>query len=236
VLGIVAALVVAIAAGTWWWRDHLQHEADAAAHEREAAADKESKLAAELKAAQSALAQAEAAKRQAEEEKTKHDAAEREAALAAELKVAKDALAKSAAPVARAAAAPAKPAATADQYDGLYRGRVCKAVKDAAIRCWTALLTAQHGAATASWINRASGNTSHASGTIAADGAVSIDIDAFDAQGKAVSGKMTGRVADKAITLSGNWSDGTAGNASLAWAPDAAPLAVKSRTGKSGER
>ena len=234
-LGIVAALVVALAAGAWWWRDHLRHEADVAAHERELAAQKEAKLAADLKAAQDALAQAEAAKRQAEEEQTKHDAAERETKLASELKAAKDALAKSSAPVAKVAAAP-PPRPTADQYDGLYRGRVCKAAKGVSVRCWTALLTAQHGTATATWLNRASGNASHATGTVAPDGAVAVAINAFDAQGNPIAGRMTGRIVDKTVTLSGTWSDGTAGNASLAWAPDAAPLTATRRASRSGER
>jgi len=235
-LAIGFAILGAIAIGGYLYRDHVQHEADAIEHARKAAeaeaAQKEARLAADLKAAQSALALAEAAKRQAEDDKARTETAQREAKLGAELRAAKEALAKSAVPVAAVAASPAN----ADKYDGLYRGRVCKPIRDSSLRCWTLVVTAQHGGLSAQWLNRVSGNTAQASGSIAADGAVSMTIESHDVSGEAVTGRMTGHMADKTMTLSGTWSDGTAGNASFAWAPDSAPpTATRRNTTKRAE-
>jgi len=233
---VIVALAAAIGVGYWVYRDRAEKQEEAARvaakAEQDAAAQKEAKLAAELKSAQDALAQTEAAKRKAEEEKAAIESAQREAKLASELKAAKDALAKSQKPEPKAvaAAAPPAPAASADQYDGLYRGKVCKAVRDAGIRCWNALLTAQHGTLSASWFSRSLGNGPHAKGSIGPRGEVAMTLEAVGPGGDTVTGSMTGRWADKTITMSGNWSDGSAGNASLTWAPDAPPAApVKSK-------
>ena len=104
----------------------------------------------------------------------------------------------------------------------MYRGRLCKVVRDASVRCFTVVVTAQNGALSAAWTNRATNATAHASGSIAANGNATLAIDAFDAKGEPIVGKLSGRIADNTITLSGTWSDGTVGNASLVWAPDAA--------------
>ncbi|MFO1315507.1 MAG: adenylate/guanylate cyclase domain-containing protein [Burkholderiales bacterium] len=243
--GLAAAVVLAGAA--WWlWRDHDAHQAEAAKNAAEAAhkateqaqaaaaAQKEAKLAAELLAAKEALAQSEAAKAAAED-------AQREAKLAAELRAAKDALQKSTAaadkgaPAATPASAAAAPHAI-DRYDGLYTGKLCKTIRDGSLRCWTVNLTAQHGVLTASWANRSSAARAHATGRIADDGSASLALDAFDATGAPVKGKMTGRWNDNALTFAGVWDDGTTANATLARAPEAAATAQGPRAARAAAR
>ena len=237
--GGLAAVVVLAGAAWWFWRDHEAHQAEAAravaeaahkAAEQEkaaAAAQKEAKLAAELLAAKEALAQSEAAKAAAE-------GAQREAQLAAELRAAKDALQKPAGtPPAKAApaAVPAPVAAAPhaiDRYDGTYAGKLCKTVRDGTLRCWTVSLTAQHGVLAASWTNRSSAARAHATGRIDVDGNATLTLDAFDATGAPIKGKMTGRWNDNALTFAGVWDDGTTASATLALGPEAvAPRAAR---------
>ncbi len=239
------AAIVMLAGGGWWvWRDHEADRAEAArvsaeavheAAEQEkaaAAAQKEAKLAAELLAAKEALAQSEAAKAAAL-------GAQREAQLAAELRAAKDALQKSgsAPPVKPAEPAPAAAAPHAiDRYDGVYTGKLCKTVRDGSLRCWTVSLTAQHGVLTASWSNRASAARAHATGKIAEDGNATLALDAFDATGAPIKGKMTGRWNDNALTFAGVWDDGTTASATLAWGPEGAATAPTTRAARSATR
>ena len=239
VLAGLAAIVVLAGAAWWFWRDHEAHQAEAAkavaeaahkAAEQEkaaAAAQKEAKLAAELLAAKEALAHSEAAKAAAE-------SAQREAQLAAELRAAKDALQRPAgAPPATAApaAAPAPVAAAPhaiDRYDGTYTGKLCKTVRDGTLRCWTVSLTVQHGVLAASWTNRSSAARAHATGRIDVDGNATLTLDAFDATGAPIKGKMTGRWNDNALTFAGVWDDGTTASATLALGPEAvAPRAAR---------
>ncbi len=242
VAGIVAAVVVLAAAGWWLWRDDAQQaeaaraaaaaKQQAAQAQATATAQKEANLAAELAAAKEALAQSEADKQKAEAAKAAAEGAQREAKLAAELRAAKDALQKAApasapgAPVAPVApptaAAPAAAHGGVDRFDGIYAGRVCKVIRDGSTRCFPVSLTAQHGVLAASWTNRASGAKAHATGTIGADGAATLALDAFDLTGAPVKGSMRGRWADHVITLAGTFDDGTPANATLTWAPEGA--------------
>ena len=216
---VVVVLVVAAAtAGAFWWRDHARREADAALAERNAQAEKEATLAAELKAARDALAAA-------EEEKSRRAAAEREAKAASEAKAAKDASVKEAAAKAAAAVAAKPPAASAAasaaRFDGLYQGRICKAVlHGSTVRCWNGLLNAQSGTVTMSWSSRLLGNGEHGRGTVSSTGEVKVTVEIGDTADQSLQGHMSGRIVDKAVTLAGTWNDGTAGNASLLWAPD----------------
>jgi class 3 adenylate cyclase len=215
-IGVAVAALAAVAAGVYLWRDHAQREADAAMQARKATEEQQAKLAAELKAAKDALAAADA-------EKAKREAAEREAAKqAADLKAAKDAK-DVAAKAAAAAAAPAKASVAASKsaakFDGLYQGRVCKSVvQGTRVRCWNSLMTVQNGAVSMSWKSTLLGKPEHAQGTVSGSGDVTLTLEAGD--GGSTPGRMTGHIADKVITLTGTWSDGASGNASLAWAPD----------------
>jgi class 3 adenylate cyclase len=203
--GALVALV--LAGGFWWYRDHAQKQA-------EAITQKEAKLAAELRAAQDALARAEAEKRKAAEEA----AAQKEAKLASELRAAKEALAK-ATPAVKAAPVAAAAAAGVDRFDGLYAGRLCKVVRDGSFRCGGVVLTAQHGQLSAMAAARAV-NKSRGTGTITADGKVTMSVEAVDLGGNTVKGTMNGSWANNTITLAGTWEDGTSGNATLMWAPE----------------
>ena len=235
----LAAIVVLAAAAWWFWRDHEADRAEAAkavaeaahkAAEQEkaaAAAQKEAKLAAELLAAKEALAQSEADKQRAEAAKAAAERAQREAKLAAELRAAKDALPMLAAPVdAGVSSVPPAPASAAvatargiERYDGVYTGKLCKNVRGGAARCWPVRLTAQDGVLMASAGNRTTGTTAHATGRITIDGSATLALEATDAAGTALKGKMTGRFDGNTLTFAGTWDDGMAANAALAWAP-----------------
>ena len=236
--GLIVSLVVIVAGiasiGYWLYRENTQREAEvriAADQQRKAeqaaAAEKEARLAAELKAAQDALAAAEASKRNAE----KDAAAQKEAKLAGELRAARDALAKATVPppagekvpvrAGEAAASAGMPnVLTADRYDGVYTGRMCKVMRDGSNRCIPVSVTAQHGTLSAAWTNRLSGAKAQATGAIAPDGAASLAVDAFDPTGAPVKGTMTGRWSSNTLNFTGTWSDGTSGTVSLAWAPE----------------
>jgi adenylate cyclase len=226
---IVVALVVGAAtAGAFWWRDHAQREADAALAERQAQAEKEAKLASDLKAAKDALA--------AEEEKSRRAAAEREAKAASDLKTAKEAAAKTAAPAATKMPVES-PASSVARFDGLYQGRVCKATpRGSAVRCWNALMSARNGVVTMSWSSRMLGNGEHGHGTVSSTGQVMVTVEVGDTAEQTLPGKLSGRIVDKAVTLAGTWNDGTAGNASLAWAPDVQQPTTARKTTKATDK
>jgi len=243
-----------LAGAAWWfWRDHEAHQAEAAkaaaeaahkAAEQEkaaAAAQKEAKLAADLLAAKEALAQSESDRQKAAAAQAAAESAQREAKLAAELRAAKDALQKPAAPPDKStiAAAPAPVAAAPhaiDRFDGVYTGKLCKTIRDGAQRCWTVSLTAQHGVLTASWSNRSNAARAHATGKVDVDGNASLSLDAYDAGGAAIKGKMTGRYDNNTLTFAGVWDDGTTGNAALTWAPEAAASATAPRAARAAAR
>ena len=218
-IGAAVAVLAAIGAGVYLWRDHAQREAEAAVQARKATEEQQAKLAAELKAAKDALAAADA-------EKAKREAAEREAAKqAADLKAAKDAkdAAAKAAAGAVATAAPAKAGGPASKsvvkFDGLYQGRICKAVlRGTNAKCWNTVMSVQNGAASMSWKTTLLGKPEHAQGSVSGNGDVTLTLEAGD--GGSTPGRMTGHIADKVVTLTGTWGDGGSGNASLAWAPD----------------
>jgi hypothetical protein len=53
-------------------------------------------------------------------------------------------------------------------------------------------------------------NTSKATGTIAADGALELKLAGWTRQGNPTDAVLTGRIAGNAITASGQWRDGIA--------------------------
>ncbi|MCC7218827.1 MAG: hypothetical protein IT517_18775, partial [Burkholderiales bacterium] len=123
-----------------------------------------------------------------------------------------------------------------DRYDGLYTGKLCKTIRDGTPRCWTVRLTAQHGVLTASWTPRSSAARAHATGKIAVDGAATLTLDAYDATGAPIKGRMTGRWDNNALTFAGVWDDGTTGNATLTWTPEAAAGAPGPRAARAAAR
>jgi class 3 adenylate cyclase len=112
---------------------------------------------------------------------------------------------------AQVAAAPAATMAPKGSaaHDGTYSGRLCNQVADKAPNCWPIDLVVRNGLAEASWRSR-SGNTSRASGVIAASGALELRLSAWTPRGKPIEGVLVGRVAGQSITVSGHWADGAA--------------------------
>ena len=99
-------------------------------------------------------------------------------------------------------------AAPAAQYDGTYNGQLCNHFKnDAKPNCWPVVLIVRNGIAEGSWLSR-SKNTSKASGTIAAAGAVELKLTAWTPEGNPTDAVLVGRVLDGAITASGQWRSG----------------------------
>ena len=115
-----------------------------------------------------------------------------------------------------AASQRATPAATlapksATPHDGAYSGRLCNYPKgDPKPNCWSVALVVRNGIAEGNWISRSTQKASSANGTIAANGAVELRLAAWTRKGNSIDGILAGRVADDAITASGQWRDGAA--------------------------
>jgi hypothetical protein len=110
-----------------------------------------------------------------------------------------------------AAATPAAATAPkgAAQYDGTYNGQLCNQFQNKPPNCWQVTLTVRNGIAEGSWLSRTQ-NTSKATGTISANGAMELKLAAWTPQGNPTDGVLLGRVANDAITASGKWRDGLA--------------------------
>ncbi len=123
----------------------------------------------------------------------------------------------------RQAAAKPAPAVLAGR-DGSYSGRLCNDFRGNAPKCWPVILVVRNGAIEASWLSAAK-KTSSARGTIAADGAVQLQLNGWTPSGKANQAKLLGRMADGAIRASGKWMTGgeVAGEWKFAPAAAAAP-------------
>lgn len=75
--------------------------------------------------------------------------------------------------------------------------------------CWPVALIVRNGVAEGSWINRLE-KTSTASGTVAASGALELKLTGWTRNAEPTDAVLVGRVADDAITASGQWRDGGA--------------------------
>jgi hypothetical protein len=104
-----------------------------------------------------------------------------------------------------AAARPA-PAAVAVR-DGSYSGRLCNDYRSSAPKCWPVILVVRDGAIEASWLG-ATKKTSSARGTIAAGGAVQLQLNGWQPSGKPTEAKLLGTFADGAIKAAGKWMTG----------------------------
>ena len=139
----------------------------------------------------------------------------------------------------RAADAAKKQAAAnrrAAPYDGTYTGRLCNHPRDdAKPTCWQVALVVRSGMAEGSWIS-SSQNTSRATGTVAADGALELTLAGWTREGNPSHAVLVGRVADDAITASGQWRGGPAitGNWRRAQSSAAAATAPKSAASYDG--
>ncbi len=216
IVGIVAAIMIAAAAGWWYVQDR---EAKAV----EAARAAEARKAAEQRAAD------EGAKRKAEEEAAARIAAEREAKLKAELDAAQREAAearKREASARVAAAAPpramderkAPPAAaavaaakTSFPNDGLYRGRACWQQPGSAKgpQCWSLDFAIEGHRIDSSWVGSyGNGKPSSIRGQVTAQGAVNALMEGFGARGNPVRVELGGRADEGRLSLSGTLDNG----------------------------
>ncbi|TWO72867.1 hypothetical protein FN976_01075 [Caenimonas sedimenti] len=218
-IAAAVALGVALAGGAGYWN---YRQAEAARDEQaRVAAQLTAQLAAQTQATRQAQRAAEDAKREAQHQAQKQaaDEAMRRAqderarveqdrkALENEKKALTEAAKKQVAPSAAAAAplpAPARPAA--NRFDGVYAGRLCNQFANRAPNCWPVELTVRDGAVEGSWPSRA-GPTSTARGRLDAAGAVALNLQGWSRKDQSMHGTLTGRVADGAMTVSGQWGD-----------------------------
>ncbi|MHB8909083.1 MAG: adenylate/guanylate cyclase domain-containing protein [Syntrophales bacterium] len=156
---------------------------------------------------------AEAAKRQAAEEALRH--AQERAQLDQERKrleaekLAAEAAKKQADASQRAVSPAAKEAPIlAAPHDGAYRGRLCNQFPNKAPVCWPVALVVSNGIIEGSWISKTK-KTSRARGTVAADGAVTLNLAAWTASGSPDVAPLLGRITDGTITASGQWRTGS---------------------------
>jgi len=88
--------------------------------------------------------------------------------------------------------------------DGSYSGQLCTQLSYKGPFCWPVALVVRNGIAEGSWINAAQ-KTSRATGTIAADGSVQLNLTGWTPTGNPAEAKLLGRIVDGAITASGQW-------------------------------
>ena len=194
-------------------------EQDRAAAE---AAQREARLQAEIRSSKEAQQRAEASEKKAEEErKAAAEALRVAAAEARTAKAAAEAAAKTAtmkagepkAPPAAARVAGVQSGATAagkgvERFDGAYVGRMCSINADNSPRCWPVALQVQNGTLSSTWMSRFNNNPAHAKGTIAADGTVTLALDGYTPNGRALTGNISGSWTDNAIMATGFWTNG----------------------------
>jgi class 3 adenylate cyclase len=89
-------------------------------------------------------------------------------------------------------------------HDGSYSGQLCIQLPYKGPFCWPVELMVRNGIAEGSWIS-ASQKTSRATGTIAADGSVQLNLAGWTPSGSPAEGKLLGHLVDGAITVSGQW-------------------------------
>jgi len=90
-------------------------------------------------------------------------------------------------------------------HDGSYSGQLCTQLSRGPF-CWPVALVVRNGIAEGSWIS-ASQKTSRATGTIAADGSVQLNLSGWSPSGNPAEAKLLGRIVDGAITASGQWKN-----------------------------
>jgi hypothetical protein len=88
-------------------------------------------------------------------------------------------------------------------HDGSYSGQLCTQLSRGPF-CWPVALVVRNGIAEGNWIS-ASKKTSKATGTIAADGSVRLNLTGWTPTGSPAEAKLLGHIVDGAITASGQW-------------------------------
>ena len=226
----IAAVVLAIIAGAGYWA-YQQYDAQRAEKERI-----ESQMAAQLAAQKQATEQAQRATeearrdaqlqlqkqaaeetlRRAQEERGRLEQdrklldTEKRAAEAAKKQTASTPPALPMTPAAPAAP-PAKAASkSAAQYDGTYGGQFCNYSPDNVKQnCWSVALVVRNGIVEGDWLGPTR-KPAKASGSVAANGALELSVSSRTPQDGPANAVLAGRVADNAISVSGQWRGGGA--------------------------
>lgn len=108
-----------------------------------------------------------------------------------------------------------RPAATATKdvpklaasHDGSYSGQLCSETPTPL--CWSVPLLLRNGVAEGSWISSTQQQTATASGAVAPDGSVRLNLATWHPKdGTRVEAVLLGRIVEGAITASGEWSRG----------------------------
>jgi class 3 adenylate cyclase len=225
VLAAITAAVLAIAgAGYWGYQQYDTHRTKQLRGDARLAAQ----LVAQKQATEQAQQAAEEAKREAQLQAQKLTAEERQRRAQEERnkleqertqlvqerkrleaeKQAAEAERKQAEVSHRAASTIAKdaPKLTAS-HDGSYSGRLCNQFPDSEPVCWPVALVVRNGIAESSWISP-SKKTSRATGTVAADGSVQLNLAGWTRSGAPMEARLLGRIVDGAITVTGQWMNG----------------------------
>ncbi|MCX5883019.1 MAG: hypothetical protein NTU74_14810, partial [Deltaproteobacteria bacterium] len=92
-------------------------------------------------------------------------------------------------------------------YDGTYSGQLCNQLPNKMPFCWPVALVVHNGIAEGSWISKTQ-KTARASGNVASDGSVKLNVAGWTPHGAPVEAILLGRIVDGAITTSGQWSRG----------------------------
>ena len=114
----------------------------------------------------------------------------------------------------RAAEAARKPAAgqrtesaAPGGQSGTYVGRLCNQYEDKAPSCWSVTIMLRGAIAEGSWPGP-TGQTTTATGTVNPDGTLRMKLDGLSREGKPAVGTLEGRIAEDAISASGQWLNG----------------------------
>jgi class 3 adenylate cyclase len=106
---------------------------------------------------------------------------------------------------AAATASKASPVFTGS-HDGTYTGQLCNQWTEPPF-CWPVTLVVRNGIAEGGWIGL-KGRRAKARGTVATDGLVRLNLEAWTQSGDPVKATLFGRIVDGAATASGTWSTG----------------------------
>ncbi len=108
-----------------------------------------------------------------------------------------------------AVTSPVREVARPPAGDGDYRGRLCNDFLDRPQSCWGVELAVGGGKVEATWLSR-SGHASRATGTLADDGRVMIEIAGWTFDGRPHRASLRGQLTGDELVLFGQWRDGTA--------------------------
>ena len=108
----------------------------------------------------------------------------------------------------KATAVPAKKLA-GQANDGTYVGQLCNNPRNATPNCWSVELGIHESTATGKWISARTKKDSTVKGTVASDGAMTLELSGWARDLNPIEGTMTGRATGGSISAAGTWRDGS---------------------------